>query len=206
MKTKLLTLVFVVCCLLSFAQDDEPKDETKGFQKEKLFTGGSVSLSFFNRQFLIGVNPVLGYSLTKWADAGIVVNYTYSSQRDYPSFDDRFRQTLYGGGVFTRLFPVRFLFAQAQVEHNFIRQKILYSNSGTNSSAVARESANSVLVGAGYTTGRYPGSGSGFFYMAVLFDVGNDTYSPYKDQYGRTIPIIRAGLHVPLFGRKRDDY
>jgi hypothetical protein len=135
------------------AQEETDREEKKGFQKEKLFTGGSVSLAFFNNTFLIGGSPVFGYSLTKWADAGIVANYNYTSYRDVNGvFNDKLRQSVYGGGVFTRLYPVRFLFAQAQFEHNFIKQKYIPANG--NAPATASTSGNSMLVGGGYTTNR----------------------------------------------------
>lgn len=199
MKTKLI----VICLLASFsstiinAQDEE---ENKGFKKENLFTGGSVSLAFFNNTFLIGASPVFGYSLSNWADAGIVGNYNYTSYRDYNFvFNDKLRQTLYGGGAFLKLYPLRFLFAQAQVEHNFINQKLIRNTGGSESYKIE---ANSVLMGGGYTTGRQGRGGQPHYYLSVLFDVSGNSNSPYTDAYGRTIPIIRAGLQVPLFQGK----
>ena len=56
-----------------------------------------------------------------------------------------------------------------------------------------------VLIGGGYTSGRQGLGGNPFFYLAVLFDVGGDINSPYTDSYGRTIPIVRGGLQIPLF-------
>ncbi len=177
-------------------EKDKEKDE-KGFKKENLFTGGSVSLAFYNNTFLVGVNPVFGYSLAKWVDAGVVVNYNYTSYRDITVFNDRLRQKVYGGGAFLKLYPIRFLFAQAQVEHNFITQKYVPPGGGTSTSLT--NNANSFLVGGGYCTGRQGKGGSPFFYLAVLFDVSGDLNSPYTDGFGRTIPIIRGGIQVPLF-------
>ncbi|MFC0775218.1 hypothetical protein [Terrimonas alba] len=199
--------LFCLCfsVLSAWAQDDEADE--KGFKKENLFTGGSVSLAFYNNTFLVGGSPVFGYSLTNWVDLGLVVNYNYTSYRDvsYYGSDDKLRQSVYGGGSFIRLYPVRFLFAQAQVEHNFLRQKYIPSN-GTGST-VEKHEANSFLVGAGYTTNRYADNGQPFFYVAVLFDIAKAAYSPYTDAFGRTIPIVRAGVQVPLFqGRNREDY
>ncbi len=204
MKKFFLLSVFICSALLSFSQDEESDTtEKKGFKKENLFTGGSISLSFGNQTFLIGANPVLGYSVTKWLDLGIVVNYTYSSARDYFSFDDRLRQSVYGGGIFTRIFPIRFLFAQAQLEHNWI--KVKYIPAGGAGSTTNNVSGNSVLVGGGYTSGRHPGSGNPYYYLAVLFDVGSDDNSPYTDETNRAIPIIRAGINIPLFQKKSGD-
>src|SRR4026208_1951428 len=117
MKSKLMALLFtslfVSVCIN--AQDKEDEETKKGFKKENLFTGGSISLAFYNNTFLIGASPVLGYSLTSWIDAGIGVNYNYTSYRDYNFvFNDKLRQTVYGGGIFARIYPVRFLFAQIQ--------------------------------------------------------------------------------------------
>jgi hypothetical protein len=147
---------------------------------------------------------VLGYSAADWADVGIVVNYNYTSYRDYNFvFNDKLKQYVYGGGGFVKLYPVRFLFAQAQYEYNFIKQKFIPNVGVTQTD---KGEAGSFLVGGGYTTGRYGRGGQPFFYLAVLFDISNNAYSPYTDAYGRAIPIIRGGLQVPLFqggGSKR---
>lgn len=202
-KFILSALLLITASAFLRAQDDEEK-EKRPF-KENLFTGGSVSLAFYSNTFLIGASPVFGYSLTNWADAGVVVNYNYTSYRDVTVFDDRVRQTQFGGGVFTKLYPVRFLFAQAQYEYNTIRQKYIPPGGGV-STKYPSINASSFLVGGGYTTGRQGRGGTPFYYLAVLFDVSGDTNSPYTDAYGRAIPIIRAGLQIPLFqGPRRMD-
>lgn len=206
MKKQLLFLLLTALTSGLCAQDSTGR---RGFKKENLFTGGSVSLSFGSGSFLAGVNPVLGYSIAKWLDAGIAVNYTYASQRGVYNgsaySNDKLHSNLYGAGVFTRLFPVRFLFAQVQVEHNFINNKYIFENGSPSISD--KVSATSTLVGAGYTTGRQPGQGKPFGYLAILFDLGNDQYSPYKDEINRSTPIIRAGINIPLFqGRREEAY
>src|SRR5262245_44648972 len=127
MKSYMLCLLLLLCAGSVVAQDEEV-EEKKGFKKENMFSGGGISLSFFYNTFLVGASPVLGYRIADWIDAGIVANYQYSSIRDYPSFDDKTRQSIYGGGAFTRLYPVHFLFAQVQYEHNFISQKVIFAN------------------------------------------------------------------------------
>ena len=47
-KIFFLFLMVNFICGTTLAQDEE-NEERKGFQKEKLFTGGSLSLSFFNQ-------------------------------------------------------------------------------------------------------------------------------------------------------------
>jgi hypothetical protein len=203
MKKILFFLLANLVLLSTIKAQDEEEKEKKGFKKENLFTGGSISLAFYNNTFLVGGSPVFGYSLTRWIDAGLVINYNYTSYRDVSLFDDRLRQTNYGGGAFVKLYPVKFLFAQAQVEHNWINLKYIYPNNSSPSEK-SKVTGNSFLIGGGYCTGREPGSGQPFYYLSILFDIGDDVNSPYTDAYGRTIPIIRGGLQVPLFqGRGR---
>ena len=145
---------------------------------------------------------MLGYSLAKWVDAGIVVNYNYASYRDVISVNDKLRSSTYGGGVFTRLYPLRFLFAQAQFEHNFIKEKYIPGNGFENETNNVE--ANSLLVGAGVATERYAGDSRPFFYLALLFDVLDNDFSPYRRSDGSVMPILRAGLQIPLFQGRRN--
>ena len=149
---KVMIIVFSSCfaALSAFAQDEEDRKEKEGgFKKENLFTGGSISLAFYNNTFLVGGSPVFGYSLAKWVDLGLVANYNYTSYRDvtYYGSDDKLRQSVYGGGSFIKIYPVRFLFVQAQAEHNFIKQK--YIPAGGGASSTDKHEANSFLIGGG---------------------------------------------------------
>ncbi|HUQ67324.1 MAG TPA: hypothetical protein VM101_14270 [Flavitalea sp.] len=195
-----LVLILLILAVSAFAQDNQ--DETQRvFQKNRLFTGGSISFGLGTNTFQVGGNPVLGYSLAKWIDAGIVVNYNYNSYRDVVMSNDKLRSTTYGGGAFAQLYPLRFLFAHIQFEHNFIKEKYIPGNGGLKETN--NVDANSLLTGVGVATERYPGDSRPFFYLMVLFDVLNDDYSPYTRSDGSVIPILRAGIHVPLFqGRK----
>ena len=199
----LFLLLANLVLLSTIKAQDEDEEEKKGFKKENLFTGGSISLAFYSNTFLIGGSPVFGYSLTKWLDAGLVINYNYASYRDVYIFDDRMRQSNWGGGGFVRLYPIKFLFAQAQAEHNWMQLKYIYPNDSSPDEKT-KFSGNSFLVGGGYCTGREPKSGQPFYYLSIMFDIGNDINSPYTDAYGRTIPIIRGGLQIPICqGNKR---
>lgn len=198
--TRILLVVLVAVCSVTAARSQEEAAEDRGgFRKENLFTGGSISLGFSNNSFQVGASPVLGYSLTSWVDAGIAVNWNYVSFRDryITGSDDKIRQSTYGGGVFTRLFPVDFLFIHGQVEHNFITQKYLPAGGGSTTNN--KGEATSLLLGAGYASGRYPGSGQPFFYLSILFDVLNRPFSPYTNAGGDIVPTLRAGFQIPLF-------
>jgi len=202
MKRLLIISICSCFCLAAFAQEEE---EEHGFNKKNLFSGGSVSLSFFNSNFLIGANPVFGYSLTNWLDAGVLANYTYASYYDYYNlgYDDKMHQSIYGGGAFMRVFPIRFLFATAQWEHNWIKMKyIAVSGISGYADETNTVDASSLLVGGGYCTGRDGQTKGMYGYFSVMFDVVHAINSPYVDGYNYAIPIIRAGIHIPLFQGK----
>ena len=202
---KRITLAALVLCL---AVVSSAQDESTGFEKERLFTGGSVTLSFFNGQTLLGANPVLGYTLTDWADAGLAFNFLYNGSRDYYEFNDKVRQTVYGPGVFARLYPVKFLFVQGQFEHNFTTLKYIPAPGSSYQRDRQTTGTNSLLLGAGLAQGREPGSNT-FFYISLLFDVLKNMNSPYVNvsynpdnpsaQRIDMAPIIRAGVNIGLF-------
>jgi len=207
-KLVTLYLVFLFFSTALMAQDDE---EQRGFKKENLFAGGSITVSFFNSQTLLGANPFFGYKIANWLDAGVALNYVYSGTRDYYQYNDKVRQTVLGPGAFARLYPVSFLFAQCQFEHNF--SKFKYVPPGGSPVETTTGDANSLLVGGGFAQGREKGSNT-FYYICLLFDVMKNPESPYVNVTSNPsnplekrvdmIPIIRAGINVSLFsGRNK---
>lgn len=204
---KIILSVFLVSVSVGFlfAQDEEQK----GFKKQNLFTGGSVTMSFYSGGTILGANPIFGYKIANWLDAGVALNYTYQGSKDNYVFDDKIRQHVFGPGVFTRIFPIPMLFLHAQAEHNFNNWSYKEPTGYNNQSQVTE--ANSLLLGGGWAQGRQRGSNS-FFYIEILFDVLKNKYSPYVSnvydsgtgQVLRTdaIPIFRAGINVSLFQGK----
>ncbi|RYY97957.1 MAG: hypothetical protein EOO11_09430 [Chitinophagaceae bacterium] len=206
MKKVLASLVLVLSLATASAQVVDSL-QPRGFQKNRLFVGGSLSLGFGTGYFLGGINPMFGYSVTNWLDAGIAANYTFTQIKYIDAYTgertgEKARQSLYGGGVFTRIYPVRFLFAQAQFERNFIN--LTYDPGSGGESFKEKRQANSLLVGAGYTSGRSPGAGGAYGFVSILWDVLKDENSPYTDGTGRMTPQVRAGFIVPLFQGKRN--
>jgi len=176
---------------------DEDESDGKFFKAENCFTGGSVTLSFGDNITLLGTNPHFGYTFFNFLEAAASLNFNYISQRDYAgNFGAKLRQTVTAPGAFVRIFPLKFLFGQVLYEHSFMRSKYLWGSQ----TEVYHEEANSILVGGGYAGGRQPGQG--YYYLCILWDVGNDKRSPYLDYYGRSIPILRAGMNIPLFQKR----
>lgn len=166
-----------------------------GFKKENLFVGGNIALGLGSGNFSVGVGPYIGYSINKYIDAAVGLNYSYLSQRDYYTTQKN-RQSVIGPSAFVRLYPVKFLFAHAQYEYNFIKYKQIYGNGIPDN--IYKINVPSFLIGPGFASGRDAYSKS-FYYISVLFDVLKNKNSPYTDNQGRVTPIIRAGYNVALF-------
>lgn len=201
MKKVVVVLALISSFYTVMAQDEErSRDEKKGgFNKENMFIGGNVNLGFSNSSTVLGISPYVGYSLNKYVDVAFSTNVSYTSVRDYNEYGDKIRQTIYGPGAFVRVFPFRFVFAQAQYEFNLINYRYIPAkNSVTYTASRENINASSLLVGAGYAGGR-EGTGSSFYYFSVMWDVGRSKNSPYVDGLQRALPVIRAGYNIALF-------
>lgn len=198
MKRFFLTAIITVFAVTGFAQkesNDEEENTGPWFKKENLFSGGNVNISFYSGGTVLGAAPQLGYYVSKWLDAGITFSYTYISQRDY-NYNYKVRQSNIAPGAFARIFPFDFLFVNAQFEHNFIRQKIIFDAGGT--AGPFKEDVNSLLVGLGYVSDR-DGPNSEYYFISVSFDILNKPLSPYTNSNGDIYPVINAGFNIPLF-------
>ncbi|RYY70799.1 MAG: hypothetical protein EOO13_05340 [Chitinophagaceae bacterium] len=200
MKIKNIGLLMVAVMLgtAAFAQDEDEKKPEKehGFKKENLFTGGTVNVQFGNRFTSLGIGPYFGYSVNKYLDVAAAVNFNYTSERISDFTKEKVRQTIYGPSAFVRIFPVKFLFAHAQYEFNFLKVKYI-PGSGFPNEKYSTD-AHSFLIGPGYAGGRGEDNKS-FYYISVLWDVGSNINSPYKDVQNRAVPVIRAGYNIALF-------
>ncbi len=203
--------VFALLCAISFsvmlhAQTTEEPTEPKKrwFKKENLFTGGTVGLGFGQGSFSLGLSPYFGYSINRYVDVAVSFGYNYFSQRDVKYFGDKLRISDYAPGAFVRVYPLKFLFAHLQYEHNFISEKFIYPSNLNLPSEKMSVNAGSFLIGPGYASGRDEDNKL-FYYISVLFDVGGNKNSPYIDQLGRVDPVIRAGINIPLFQGSYED-
>ena len=204
MKRAIIILLLLTGFYNAMAQDERDLKEEKkgGFKKENLFVGGDITLGFGSSYTSLGASPYFGYSFNKYIDVAASFNYIYTSQRDIVIYGDKVRQTQYGPGAFVRIYPLKFLFAQAQFEHNFIKSKYLAVDNSGYLSSTDRIDANSFLVGAGYAGGRSEDDKS-FYYISISWDLIRDKNSPYVDGLGRAVPIIRAGYNIALFQGRR---
>jgi hypothetical protein len=192
--------ILIFCCLAASLNCIAQDKEQKRSDPSNWFTGGSISLGYsggYYSSFLAGLHPHYGYTIAKWIDAAAVVNFEYQSQKDL-YYNYKQHNTTYGLGAFTRIYPVHFLFIQAEPEYNFINVKTTDQYGNTSR---ANLHAPSLLLGGGYTTSR-SGKNS-FSYLSVLVDVIKNINSPYVDANGSLVPIIRAGINIGLNRKRR---
>lgn len=189
-------------CLFSSANAQKDED-VPFFTLENIFTGGTVNLQFGNKTTALGIGPYLGYSFNKYIDFAVSPSFNYVSVRDYAYVGDKVRQFTYGPGAFVRLFPLRFLFAQAQYEFNFLNTRYIPFGGTSADIEKYKYDSHSLLIGGGIANGKdFPNSKS-YYYFSILWDVGKSQYSPYKDNLRRSVPVIRAGYNIALFQGKR---
>jgi hypothetical protein len=195
-KYCLITLFFLA--FVGVSAQTSVDEDGRGMKKQNMFFGANLNLGFANRSFNIGVNPEFGYSLTRWLDAGIAANFNYFSQNATDFSSIRFRNINYGAGVFTRIWPVNFLFLQVQPEYNWINSA--QRNVVTQQAFKYKYSAESLLVGIGYGSRLI---GSSYTYFTLMMDVLQNPNSPYRDQFNDPLPVIRAGFGIYLHSARR---
>ncbi|HYJ63730.1 MAG TPA: hypothetical protein VEV62_08305 [Parafilimonas sp.] len=202
MKKVFLCLLILISVKVLHAQDNYDNNnnndyESKGFKKENVFLGGSISLGFGSGNFGVGANPEIGYSLSQWLDGGVVFNLNYNSQRYYDAYSGadigKVSSFNYGAGVFVRAYPVNFLFVQLQPEENWINYNT--KDFSTNIHLKSKVNAASLIGGIGYSQ-RVVTQGSYFFMIGL--DLLTNENSPYRDSYNHALPIIRGGFDVYL--------
>ncbi len=187
-------ILFVVSLLLLFgisiyAQDTiveqvqpEPKEKKQKKQKppisERIYFGGSLGLTF-GTYTRIGLYPMMAYKFTPKFSGGVKILYEYVKDNYYtPSAEF----SNYGGSLFSRyrLFPQLYLHAEYQMI-NFE----WYNFNGESS----REWVPFLYLGGGYSQNV---GGNAWLNMQVLFDVLQDSRSPYTQWQ----PIMSVGVGV----------
>lgn len=200
MKQCCLLLLMSCWMLASFGQNEKDK-EKGGFNLNNMYVGGGLALGAGNRSLMLGIQPEIGYSLTKWLDVGIPINVIYQTQRleDYytGAVYAKYRTFNYGGGLFLRGWIFNNITLTVQPEYNWI--KATQIDVASNSKYSATYKAESFLVGIGYGSRQI---GRNLSYINIMIDLATNINSPYRDQYNHAQPLIRTGFGFYL-GRKR---
>jgi hypothetical protein len=144
----------------------QPAPPRKTSKASKVYFGGTVGFNFgdFTR---ISVNPMVGYRFTPKLSGGLKVGYEYV--RD-TRFSETYTSHNFGGSAFGRFRLVPQLYAHA--EFASIGYDLPLSTGGSE-----REWVPFLLLGGGYVQRISPRTSA---YVEVLFDVLQDSNSPYE--------------------------
>ncbi|MCC6251227.1 MAG: hypothetical protein IT238_02050 [Bacteroidia bacterium] len=160
------------------------KTEEKGKTNNNSFTdklryGGSFG-AYFGQQTYVELSPRVGYKLKERFIVGTGVNYMYFSVKSY---GQKFVSHIYGPSFFAQYGIISGLFAHG--EFNAFNIKVYQPLPPYNAERIWIGSAP---VGLGY----YSGGHFGGAYLAILYDLINNPYSPY---YNGGLPLVlRVGL------------
>lgn len=177
----------------------EKEKEEKKFANRILFGGGfGLGIGTVTN---ISVSPVVGYAITDKLYAGIGMGYQYIRVKDYWPVVDMstgegiykpFTSNVYSPSVWARYVVYRNFFVHAEYEHNFMTYRKYFNNTSAPPPSIDREdikyNAPSLLLGAGI---RMPVSDRVSFVLMGLYDVIQDTYSPYRGTLA-----IRFGINA----------
>jgi hypothetical protein len=156
-----------------------PASPSQG-KSRNVFYGGTIGLSF-GSYFRISVQPMVGYSFSRQFSGGLKFIYEYINDTRYTP---KTTWNNYGGSVFGRY---RFI-PQAYLHAEFAYISYGYAVSNYQSE---RTWVPFLLLGGGYIQ---PVGGNASLFVEVLFDVLQDSNSPYDDW----TPFISVGVAVGI--------
>ncbi len=172
---KIFGLVMIGMGLMHGAQAQD--SETKGFDKSKLFVGGTLGLAF-GTYTIINVSPQVGYHFSPVFAAGAGINYSYYGYNDgYYNY----KQSYAGMSLFGRVYPIQQLFLQVQPELNYIwgTQSPYNNNQNLPTYKIPTQFVPSILLGGGAAI---PTGPNGAITISVMYDVLQNIWSPYYHQ------------------------
>ncbi len=150
----------------------------KGEPVNPVYYGGNIGLSFGD-YFRLSVIPLVGYKLSNEASVGMKVGYEYIQDKRH---SETTTYSNYGGSVFTRyrFHPQTY----AHAEFAYMSYKFKISNFESD-----REWVPFILLGGGFIQ---PISKNSAFIVEVLFDVLQDSKSPYE----KWNPWVSVGVGI----------
>jgi len=193
MKRLLICFFFLAGVQLVNAQYYKTDTLTrKGFDPSRLVLGGSLGM-VFGDYTNVDISPLVGYRFSDYIAAGINLNAQYGQfkSRDFYTGNtiQRDKYTIFGGGVWGRVYPLPMVFIHIQPEYNFISQtSTYYQDNDVKQTVKTNYGVPSLLLGAGYTQSVGGRVGIG---ISVLYDVIQDNRSPYRNSL---VYRVGAGL------------
>jgi hypothetical protein len=165
----------------SFGQSTNDISERSSV-KDRIYTGGGLSMSFGNAYSYVTVAPMIGYRISNELSVGTAFSYRYRKDKIYDlTLNDYGINPFIRYNVFTNYF--------LQAEYEYLNYELALINSSTYEIFNIRKNFSSVLVGGGVSQ---PIGSRAFFNLTVLYNlsyVASDPYSPYSSPL-----VIRGGL------------
>lgn len=190
---KRLLLCFLLLTAVQLVHAQYYKTDTTGkkrFDGSRLIIGGSLGLAFGDYTN-INISPLVGYRISQLFAAGLAINAQYGSERFrdyYGNTGQRNQYSIFGGGVWGRVYPLDFLFIHIQPEYNHVNLKSTYYDTDPKTVVKDNYGVPSLLMGGGYTQ---PVGGGAAFSIMALYDVLQDSRSPYQNGL-----ILRVGASL----------
>jgi hypothetical protein len=151
--------------------DDSIKVEKSRQSPSRWYYGGNIGLNFWNDYFYLGIYPLAGYKVTPQFSIGGKLGYAYFS--DTRGSVDRTSHN-YGASVFSRYRVIPQIYVHGEFAYwSYERQTIANQQLGTE-----RVWIPFLLLGGGYAQMVSPNV---WVFVEVLFDVIQDSNSPYND-------------------------
>jgi hypothetical protein len=179
-KIVMVTMVLTFLTIGLQAQDDAPV-EKQGFDRSRLFGGGSFALSFGNIT-IVNISPQVGYRFSRYFAAGVGVNGQYSSFKTINGYDgstlSREEYGVAGLNIFGRFYPIPQIILQAQPEANYVWGNVKYYDTGEEFKLDGKF-VPSLLLGAG---GAIPMGNAGAFIIMAQYDVLQNDRTPYGNK------------------------
>ncbi len=188
-------LTYIIIFLLTFqltanAQNFDDLEKTTDSQQEanstqnktrkaptipdNIYFGGDFSLSL-GSNFYFSISPEAGYKISDFFHVGTGLYYMYNSVPQ-----SNYSMSVYGGRVYTRIFPLKKLFLQG--EYEILNAPRYDPLSGYKK---GRTMVPGALAGLGYME---KSSGRFGFYVEVLYNFILSDQTPYYN------PVIRTGF------------
>ena len=183
---KRFVAAFVLTLLLALPAAGQQPDSTAkeapaaSPAPRNVFYGGTIGLSF-GSYFRVSVQPLVGYNFSRMLSGGVKLGYEYiKDSRNNPTVT----WNNYGASVFGRL---RF------IPQAYLHAEFAYANYGAKTPNLETERiwVPFIYLGAGYY---YSLSPSTALFVEVLFDVLQDSNSPYEAWQ----PMISFGVVAGL--------
>lgn len=147
-------------------------ENKSSFDKRKLFLGGSFGLQFGDYT-VVDISPQIGYAFSRYASAGLGISYTYMSA-EYQSYKST--RNYAGMNLFGRFYPIPNIVLSVQPEIN----KFWGSDKDHYGQRSDSQVVPSFLVGGGL---RIPAGAVGGILMMIQYDLIQDAYSPYGNNF-----------------------